>query len=154
MEIKTFATTFFSIWIPICLATLIGCSSHQTIEDVDVNIADIKSSLVSFFKGKISTKPSESRTLVSEPFRPRLLGGRVESLREDDEVRVYSEITIVGNEKPYSLQVVVFAQEITKSGVWSDRGENVRLAKELSQALSEYLQKNRNKNFIDHFRAF
>jgi len=143
------------VWLSILLTTLSACSTAQTVDNLDYNIAEIKSGLVSFFRGKIAQQVGESRLLMSEPFRPRLMGDRMEPVRAEDEVRTYATVLIVGNEKPYTLEVTVYAQKrVKQTGEWVTESEHHRLAKELSQSISEYLRRNRNKNLIDHFRAF
>ncbi|MGE3973155.1 MAG: hypothetical protein AB7F59_01365 [Bdellovibrionales bacterium] len=144
-----------TLWIVTLLFLFAACSTGHRIEDVDSTVSQIKSTLISFFRGNIAESRQESREMITQPFRPRIAAGRVEKSRESDELRVVARIRIIGNEKPYVLDVSAEIEERSPDGrAWASRGPDKRLAKQLSEAIQEYLQKNRNKNLIDHFRAF
>ncbi len=138
----------------LALFLLVGCSvAAVTSDDLDYSTADIQTAVSNVLSVGIQQVEGNDRIFESKFFRIPI-GKKAEAVRKDDIERGMARVTIQGDRRPYVLEVVVGVEEKGAGAKWSSSGHDERLARQLADQIQEYLAKHKDKNLIDHFRAF
>jgi hypothetical protein len=116
-------------------------------------LSDLKSMTQSFFSNNLTEDRESGRDYKSQYFRPNLVKGRIESPRSEDQVRARATVRFVGNERPYTILTWVEV-ETREKDAWESKGNDLKLARRLSDLLRDYIRTRRDKNLIDHFKSF
>jgi hypothetical protein len=135
------------------LLILTACATATiTLDDLDYSTVDIQKAASTVLAVGIQPTEGNERILESKHFRVPF-SKRAERVQDDDVVRGIARIDIIGDRRPYSLDITVTIEE--KNGnVWTPAGRDKRLAKLVADQIQDYLVKHKDKNLIDHFRPF
>lgn len=120
------------------------------ITDQNLSLMDIKKAVTSVI-GDPRALSENQRTYISQYFG-RKSDSRFDAAKSRE--RLYSKVVILGDRRPYDVEVEVFVEE--KEGkdyvpVGNDKAEAKKLGKELRSRLN---QSREDRNVIDDFRAF
>ena len=146
----------------VILCSLVGCAVLQgkpksfVIKDIEASLGDIRSAVVASFPIGSRSVSSNGREMVSKHF---LISGNGSVRPAGDALeRYFAQITILGDRRPYNVEIVVAHEKRVL------RGENFTyvidyydtvLARDISRKLEEELAKRReDRNIIDDFRVF
>jgi hypothetical protein len=136
------------------LTVVIGCAVPTvTSREIDYSTLDIQKAILATLNIGIEPQEGIERIYHSKPFRTPA-GRKLEVLRSEDQVRAIAKITVLGDRRPYVVETSVRTEKKEGSGKWSISGEDQRLARQLADQIQDYLVKHKDKNLIDHFRAF
>lgn len=158
----------FSIGIVILF---LGCSHKQVIEDLDYPLMDIQKGVGESLPGGVSRVSSNQREYTSGFFRTNVYDKQQSEKKSKGHVpmeRAYAKALILGDRRPYSLEVSVTIQNRLddsgfnpknpldiQGGNFEDDRQDDRLAERIVINIREYLVKrSRTKNLIEDFRPF
>ncbi|HEX4925463.1 MAG TPA: hypothetical protein VFV50_15325 [Bdellovibrionales bacterium] len=139
--------------LPLLLVVTACATGTVSTPELDYSSADIQKAIVNTLGVGLLPAEGNERIYMSNPFRVPL-GKRGEAVKNDDVVRAKAKIAVVGDRRPYVIDVTVFVDEKDDEGRWSNAGKDERLARQLADHIQDYLARHKDKNFIDHFRAF
>ncbi len=128
-----------------------GCRTGVILKDTPLGISETRRTVVTVFGEPRSVSPN-GRELYSKYYDKKGVPiERVELVKE----RFYTLVTILGDRRPYDIQVEVIQEERDDDGIFqvSDRDEAkaAPLAEKLKKALHQSLD---SRNIIDDFRSF
>lgn len=121
--------------------------------ELDYSSSDIQKAIVNTLGVGLQPAESSERIYTSYPFRVPL-GKRGEAVKDDDLVRATAKVAVIGDRRPYVIDVTVFVDEKDDTGRWESVGKDQRLARQLADQIQDYLARHKDKNVIDHFRVF
>jgi hypothetical protein len=144
-----------------CLYFFTGCASLSTppyatvFKDINLRLADVRELVESQLPiGRRATSPN-GRQLLSKHF-VRHRGHYVPA--DDATERYFAQVLILNDRPPYDLMIAVTKERRVVSGqqfTYKVVGHDLRLAKELEEALRKELsQRREDRNIIDDFRVF
>lgn len=127
-----------------------GCRSGGTIlRGSTDSLNDIKKAIVSTV-GQPRSIADEGKEIISGYHDKNF-----EEAKENAKERYYSRISILGDRRPYDIQVEVFVETKVGNKKYELIGEDLRLAEKLSKKIKSALNQGReNKNVIDDFRPY
>lgn len=130
---------------------MISCASRSyLINSQNYSLGDLKKTLVSLI-GEPRRVSENQRTLVSRYF------SRSPDAKFDPEKsreRLYATITILGDRRPYDVQVEVFS-EVKEGSTYVNQGVDEIETNKLGRGVRTRLNQGReDRNIIDDFRAF
>lgn len=150
---------FRSLCLVIYLLTMVSCASTKKayIEDMKTPIVRIKAAIkASLPMGKRTTEKG-ARIYYSNYFR-NIKGQVIDAKRLS--VRSYAKVTILGDRRPYSVEIEVIKQKKTGkdsnyNSIFKDVGRSKAFALAIRRKILKYLSKSRGgSDFIDDFRVF
>lgn len=130
---------------------LFGCSTAPKLENSNQSINEIRQQIKSLV-GNFKSVSRNQRELVSGYFAERSDDGNFDP--ENSKVRLWARFTILGDRRPYDIEIQVFREQKVKGKyqlVGPDTRMGKKLVEELKVKLSESLE---NRNIIDDFRVF
>lgn len=153
------AAIFFFVFFLAVSAAITGCSSRAVIENVVLPYGTVKHIVVASLPGGIRAQSTNGRELTSGYF---VLGknGDFRALDETEAEtvgeRAYAEVIILGERRPYRLDVRAYRQRRDRSTKkYSSPVYDKMLTQRFSQKVKESLANRReDRNLIDDFRAF
>jgi hypothetical protein len=132
-----------------------GCSlmMYQTTDDISLSVGTITKVVISSFPIGLREKSQNGRELLSAYFSPKQ-----EDLYFDPEKsphRAYIKAIILGDRRPFSLDVGVFIEERVGLKEYRLMKYDKKLAIKYSNIIQERLAQSReDRNVIDDFRPF
>lgn len=152
------AIFFFALFLAFSVAVT-GCASRRVIENVVLPYGQVKQTILNHLPGGVRSQSSNGRELTSKYFTPEKNGDY--RLLKEEEIetigeRSYAEVVILGERRPYRLDVRVYRQVRDRSSKrFSSPIYDEGLTETFSQALKSALTNRRDdRNLIDDFRAF
>lgn len=130
---------------------LSGCvSKSYLIDNQNYSLGDLKKTLVSLI-GEPRKISENQRTLYSRYFS-RKVDPKFDPEKSSE--RLYATITILGDRRPYEVQVEVIS-EIRDGGTYVGQGVDEIETNKLGRGIRTRLNQGReDRNIIDDFRAF
>ncbi len=152
----------FAIALILMSQTLVGCAALQrkpetiTIKEIQASLGDIRSAIVSSFPIGSRAVSSNGREIVSKHF---LVAGNGSVRPAGDALeRYFAQITILGDRRPYDVEIVVAHEKRVLRGeifAYVIDYYDTLLARDISRRLEDELAKRReDRNIIDDFRVF
>lgn len=144
--LKNFAVAIFVL----CVAS---CSSMGTVkvQGVDLPLTQIQTVVDQALPlGRRDISPN-GREFFSNYFLP---GGKKIVAAKDSSYRMYAQVKVLGDRRPYNIEVTVH-RERKKNSQYERVGSDERTAKVLAKRIQNELNKRRgDRNIIDDFRVF
>ncbi len=132
------------------LLTDLGCASGVTVKDLNRSLIEIKSAIVKVIGDPEKTSPN-NREFTSR-YYPPAPDFKFDPMKS--KMRLKAKITLLGDRRPYDLQVEVFREVKTSEG-YSDPELDLKYSRDLSLDIRGKLHQSRDdRNFIDDFRPF
>ena len=132
---------------------LSSCTTDMAASEVDsgqASLNQIRTVVTNLLDGP-RTVSENQREYVSKYFSPK------KDAKFDPETakeRVYVTIYILGNRRPYDIEVRAFVEKLTPDG-YEDAGEDAKTAEQFAKSLKNRLNQSRaNRNILDDFRPF
>lgn len=158
----------WGIWLLITVS-LVGCATYS-VDDLDYSLSDIQKAVGENLVGGVARVSSNQREFESAYFKPEQFQQKPAKPSGEMFVeRAYAKVYVLGDRRPYSLEVVVQIQEKDlsdanystpnwsdiHSGVFYDTRKDRDLANRIGRGIHDYLVKRgRKKNLIDDFKPF
>lgn len=145
-----------SAYLFILLCIFISCSTNKTgpfVEKKSVN-SSIQGLVKAFDRATtgVRGKSANGRELVSRYQKP---GTNSFDNAAGDKIRGYSRLRILGDRRPYDLQVQYVIEERSPSGNYAVKSYDDVVAKQVLQKVLEFLVNRPDReDFIDEFKAF
>ena len=137
-----------------CVAWATGCVTKASIMDVMAPLPTIRAIVMNSLPGGAKKQSVNGRELTSGYFKPDDL----DEPADEDRVRSYATVTILGERRPFSVDVHVFREVRERhEGVTAYRivGQDKRIADKLTKTIREALaNRPEDRNIIDDFKAF
>ena len=137
-----------------------GCSRGMVSETANYPITSLYTAVERAMSMGVLNYSENHRTLKSRPF---LIKQDDDAKKQGLHERGFAEVTILGEQRPYTIEVVVTVERAKRKGpkaeLMNDDYEyerhDQRLAKKLLNSILTILDKReRDKNIIDDFRPF
>jgi hypothetical protein len=133
--------------------SLLACQSDGVfLRDTPLNISETRKAIASVM-GQPRATSENGREMVSKYYDRK--GNRDEEALKSSRERLSTHTTILGDRRPYDIQVEVVVEIRDHDGkfqvVERDEGRAEKIAKEIQKAL---VQSRDNRNLIDDFRAY
>lgn len=138
----------------VLLLLLSSCASYggQRIEAVERSLADLRKIVTQGLPLGMRTVSTNGREFYSKYF---VVKDREFVEADNAAGRSYAVIYILGDRRPYAIEVVVHNEEINQAGQYVRIGKDQRIAEVIRRRLLKELSKRREEiNIIDDFRAF
>jgi len=146
------AFLFFSAFL-LASNLLTSCATTQRplVRDLMVSYTGLKTVIKNNIPAGVRTESSNGRTMTSHYFLPNDLDSEAgESVVE----RAFTQITILGSSRPYSLEILAFRERKTGSQ-YKSLGQDQKLAAQVTERIRRALADRREeRNLLDDFRAF
>ena len=140
--------------VTLILTVVTGCAvATVSSTELDYSTLDIQKAILTTLTVGVLPQEGNERLFISKPFRVPL-GRKLEASQESDQARAIARMGIRGDRRPYVLESSVVLEKKAKNGAWSESGDDERLARQLTDQVQDYLVRHKDKNLIDHFRAF
>lgn len=132
---------------------LVGCATGaSTINDLSMSISDLQRVVTDALPLGKRTESRNGREFYSNYFLVKK-GEYEEALSTTK--RNFAVITILGDRRPYQIEVVVIIEHRNQSGEFSKVGYDTGLARVITRRIQKTLHERRdNRNIIDDFRVF
>lgn len=146
--VKGARIAFLLTWIVLGL----GCTTYKgvMIKETPLGISETRRVITSV-TGIPRNISENGRELYSQYFDRK---GRVDEFLNARE-RLYSRVTILGERRPYNIEVLVIIQNKQANGKFLDVGHDLKRSEELAEKIRAALNESRDKrNVIDDFRPF
>ena len=147
--------------LPLLLfALLTSCSTAAVVEDLNYSTADIFKAVAEVLPGGVATMSENQRELKSRWFAVRKNGSLAEFdspsfALEKPPARYKAEVLVLGDRRPYRIEVTVEQQRLQSGGAFADAGQSEAMSHRLAKEIRGHLVKRQEKkNLIDDFRAF
>lgn len=129
-----------------------GCqTSAVTLHETPLNISETRRVIASVI-GQPRVTSENGREMISKYYDRK---GNMEDSAKLGRERLYTHVTILGDRRPYDIQVEVVVEVKDRSGsyqeVEKDDGRAEKVALQIEKAL---VQSRDNRNVIDDFRPF
>ena len=125
------------------------------IQALDWPLVDLQGLVVAELPTGLRTTSANGREFYSKHF---ILDGPRYKLAGDAVDRYTAQVTVLGSERPYDLEIVVtHERRVIRSGSYTyiEIGHDMSLARELEYKFKQELTKRReDRNIIDDFRVF
>lgn len=142
------------VWVSALLSMFIfaGCqTSGVFLRETPLNVSDTRRAVVSVI-GQPRLTSENGRELLSKYYDR--IGNSEDSIKNARE-RLSTHVTILGDRRPYDIQIEVVVEIRDKEGVYQiverDEFRAERVAKEIQKAL---VQSRDNRNIIDDFKPY
>lgn len=140
-----------------CVTTLLfftlACSTGGVKKELNYSLLDIQNTLRNVLDVGFERVSSNQRVFISKAFRSLSISPKIEELKPTDKVRIFSEIRVLGDKRPYDL-VITSTREVLEGKQWVSDGEDRQTSQRLLALIEAQLIKNKDQNLIDHFRPF
>lgn len=149
---KIFFAKIFSIFVLFTgfSATTSCVTEGHTILNSDRSVREIRAALVAI-AGEPRKENENHRVFLSEYF-PRNPDPNFKANKAKE--RLFGRFTVLGDRRPYDIQVEVVAEVKTPDG-YEEQGVDESLSQELANQLKKELLKSREgRNVIDDFKPF
>lgn len=133
---------------------ILGCTTtgSLTIDNLQVSIGDLQKLVTSQLPLGLRQQSQNGREFSSEYFVVKQ-GDYVQAVSSAR--RNYAKISILGDRRPYNLEIIVFAEERDGSGQYRVVKYDEGMARVISRRIEQALHKRReDRNIIDDFRVF
>jgi hypothetical protein len=128
-----------------------GCQAPAKINNVALSLQTVKKTINNIIPQGMKDESLNGREITSGYFNPK----NWEEDATDKAERAYAKVLILGEGRPYRIDVHVFKEKKNKSGTYHKTGEDRKVTKELVDRLKDALADRReDRNIIDDFRAF
>jgi hypothetical protein len=141
--------------INLILVMISGCSTpqYQTTPDISLSVGTITKVVISSFPGGLREKSQNGRELLSEYFSPTQDDPHFDS--EKSQYRAYVKAIVLGDRRPYTLDLGVFIEERVGPKVYNLVMNDKKLTTKYHNIINEKLAQSReDRNVIDDFRPF
>lgn len=127
-----------------------GCVTGHLIKESDRSLNEIKNAVFATMGQPRETATNE-REFLSVYFSKK----KVQNFDpEKSKERNYAKVTVLGDRRPYDIQVQVFLEERV-DGQYEEVGLDDELSDQIAEEIKKALRKSRDqRNVIDDFRAF
>jgi hypothetical protein len=133
------------------LVLVSGCQTGIFIDESPAAMTDIRKAFVSIF-GEPRTANFNGQILVSQFHDKR---NRVDQSLATAKTRYYTQLSILGDRRPYRIKVEVFLEVKVAPQEYEIIDEDTELAQKTADKLQEVLHQSlKGRNVIDDFRAF
>lgn len=142
---------FFAV---VFIFVFVGCASSGSVELEKLNhsITDLSKVVIDVLPIRRRTQSANEREFFSEYYVIR--NGEYEEAGASP-IRTVAHISILGDRRPYTIQVQVILERRTSSGEYSFVKYDTAQARVLSRRIQSALHKRReDRNIIDDFRIF
>ena len=142
----------FSFFTLLAALLLSGCSTPQgvVLKETPLGISETRR-IISSVTGIPRMISENGRELYSQFFDRK---GRVDDFLTARE-RLYSRVTILGERRPYNIEVLVIIQNKQADNKFLDVGHDMRRSEELAEKIRAALNESRDKrNIIDDFKPY
>lgn len=130
---------------------LSGCQTGVFIDESPAAMTDIRKAFVTVF-GEPRTANYNGQILLSKYHDKR---GRIDESLSTAKSRYYTQLSILGDRRPYRIKVEVFFEVKVTPQDYEVIGENMDLAQKTADRIQEALHQSlKDRNVIDDFRAF
>ncbi len=130
----------------------VGCASGPSIDGLDMSPGTIQEVIEKNAPLAVRSVSSNGRVFLSTYF----IGNYpmyVEASKKDP--RYYAKIVLLGETRPYTVQITVFREVKFADGAYRVDGQDERQAREILKRLKQELALRReNRNAIDDLRVF
>ena len=128
-----------------------GCQTGIFIKESPAALTEIRKAVVTVL-GQPKKTSENGRELISEYHDKR---GRIDQSLEKAKNRHFTRVTILGERRPYDIQVEVFQESRVAERQYVVISEDNELAQKLANQIETTLNESlKNRNVIDDFRAF
>jgi hypothetical protein len=142
------------IWVSWLLSMLVfaGCqTSGVFLRETPLNVSDTRKAIVSVI-GQPRLTSENGRELLSKYYDRK---GNSEDQTKNSRERLTTHITILGDRRPYDVQIEVVVEIRDREGIYQvverDDARAEKIAKEIQKAL---VQSRDNRNIIDDFKPY
>ncbi|MFN7729904.1 MAG: hypothetical protein ACK5P7_12170 [Bdellovibrio sp.] len=127
-----------------------GCVTGHLIKEADRSLPEIKNAIYATM-GQPREVATNEREFESVYFSKK----KIQNFDpEKSKERNYAKVTVLGDRRPYDIQVQVFLEERV-NGNYEDAGLDEELSDQIAEEIKKALRKSRDqRNVIDDFRAF
>jgi hypothetical protein len=129
---------------------MVGCATGAAISEANYSVGEIKQVIQSIV-GEFRTQSQNQRTIYSKYFGTKKDKDFDE---KKSKKRLYAVVTILGDRRPYDIDVEVIVEAKVGSGYEESGSDQIKaqeIADEIVRRLHEGIE---NRNVIDDFRAF
>jgi hypothetical protein len=151
------------LFIVLVVLVNVGCAALNPfgppsvkIKNVTGAVSEIRSIVSSLFPEGVKSVSSNGRELTTKPFVFLADGSLKPYVQGAD--RYYAFITVLGDRRPYDLDVVVFQEKrVLRNGdaQFEPGGTDIRWAEVIAKKVQAELAKRRDdRNLIDDFRVY
>ena len=135
------------------IVTMLGCQTDGVVlKDTPLNISETRKAVAGVI-GQPRATSENGREMVSKYYDRK--GNKDEAQLKTARERLSTHVTILGDRRPYDIQVEVVVEIRDHDGKYQvverDEGRAQTVAKEIQKAL---VQSRDNRNLIDDFRAY
>lgn len=142
---------FLRAALAVIFVGLSGCITGHVIKEAPHSLSEIKGAIAAVV-GEPRGKSSNGREIESEYFSKKKNDSKFDP--EKSKFRRYAKVTILGDRRPYDIQVQVFIEERI-GGQYEEAGQDDDFADEVGAQIKAQLSKSRDgRILIDDFRAF
>jgi len=139
---------------------LIACSTGSKITGFEYPLVSIKAAVEKHLPGPLAVKSQNGRVYQTSAFRlPLYYQTRAYNKKGPPVERAYAKILILGDKRPYTLQVKIEIEELV--GMHKGKPEYVICCRHkkyeqdlLKKIKAELVKRKDNQDFIDDFRPF
>jgi len=142
------------VWVSLALSfgILAGCQTKGVyLRETPLNVSDTRKAVVSVI-GQPRLTSENGRELLSKYYDRK--GNNDDAIKNARE-RLTTHVTILGDRRPYDIQIEVVVEIRDKEGVYQvverDDARAEKVAKEIQKAL---VQSRDNRNIIDDFKPY
>jgi hypothetical protein len=141
------------LFLALSLWHLVGCATNSArIDDLTIPLNELQRVAQENVPLKVIGKSPNGRELFSDYFV--ISGGEFEEA-EGAGVRHQAVISILGDRRPYSIEVKVIRYRRDKNNVLQQIGQDEGVARVIVRRIQQDLYKRRdNRNVVDDFRVF
>lgn len=141
-------------WVPLLLSlfVFVGCQTDGVfLRETPLNVSDTRRAIVSVI-GQPRVTSENGRELISKYYDRK---GNTDDRVKNDRIRLSTHVTILGDRRPYDIQIEVLVEVRNHEGVYEvvekDDAKAEKIALEVQKAL---VQSRDNRNIIDDFRPY
>ena len=144
------AFLLFLLFLAVSMA-MTGCQAPAKINNVALSLQTVKKTIASIIPQGVKEESLNGREVTSGYFNLK----NWEEDATDKTERAYAKVLILGEGRPYRIDVHVYKEKKSKSGTYNKTGEDKKVTKELVARLKDALADRReDRNIIDDFRPF
>jgi len=135
-----------------CFIVLSSCQTTGVfIREVPISATDVRKGVVTVI-GEPRNTSTNGRELISR-YHDKV--GNFDDAIKANKERRFTKVTILGDRRPFDVQVEVFIEQKTPEGFYEVVEQDDRLAQEMAAKIKKALHQGLEKrNMIDDFRAF
>ena len=141
-------------FLMVIITVLTGCQTPTKcllLAEQKNSLEDMRSAISMVTNGKFRTVSKNGREFITQYFAKKGQEENFNPLVTRD--RLYAQFRILGDQRPYDIQILVFLERKTPNG-YELYGEDVGREREIGEQLISNLKSLGKRNAIDDFRPF